>query len=96
MANGIFITGTDTGVGKTWISVAIMELLKAQSPNVIGMKPIASGCEETTDGLRNDDALLLQQQSSIEIAYEQINPYDDHGSHTESVLQQFAKALCPE
>lgn len=75
MGNGLFITGTDTGIGKTWISAAIMQLLKAQHQNVIGMKPIASGCESTAAGLRNEDALLLQQQSSIEIAYEQINPY---------------------
>jgi dethiobiotin synthetase len=75
MGNGLFITGTDTGIGKTWISAAIMQLLKAQHQSVIGMKPIASGCEPTADGLRNEDALLLQQQSSIEIDYQQINPY---------------------
>jgi dethiobiotin synthetase len=75
MGKGLFITGTDTGIGKTWISAAIMQLLKAQHQSVIGMKPIASGCELTAAGLRNEDALLLQQQSSIEIAYEQINPY---------------------
>lgn len=75
MKNGLFITGTDTGIGKTWISAAIMKLLQAQGQTVIGMKPIASGCEQTSAGLRNEDALILQQQSSIKIDYEQINPY---------------------
>ena len=75
MGNGLFITGTDTGVGKTWISAATMKLLQAQGQTVIGMKPIASGCEQTSAGLRNEDALILQQHSSIEIDYEQINPY---------------------
>ncbi len=75
MANGLFITGTDTGVGKTWISAGIMSLLKAQGQSVIGMKPVASGCEVTEHGLRNEDALILQQQGSIDIDYVQINPY---------------------
>lgn len=75
MANGLFITGTDTGVGKTWISAGIMSLLKAQGQSVIGMKPVASGCEVTEHGLRNEDALILQQQGSIDIDYIQINPY---------------------
>lgn len=75
MNKGLFITGTDTGVGKTWISAGIMKLLKNQGHSVIGMKPIASGCKLTNAGLRNEDALILQQQSSVEIDYEQINPY---------------------
>ena len=75
MNKGLFITGTDTGVGKTWISAGIMKLLKNQGQSVIGMKPIASGCKLTNAGLRNEDALILQQQSSVEIDYEQINPY---------------------
>lgn len=75
MTKGFFITGTDTEVGKSWCSAGIMEKLKQQGHRVIGMKPIASGCDETASGLRNEDALLLQQHASIAIDYELINPY---------------------
>ena len=73
--NSIFVTGTDTDVGKTRISVALMELLQQQGNRVAGMKPIASGCEQTADGLRNDDALQLKRQANIDVPYDIINPY---------------------
>jgi dethiobiotin synthetase len=72
---GYFITGTDTGVGKTVVTVALINALKAQGKTVAGMKPVAAGCESTPDGLRNDDASQLQQASSIELPYELVNPY---------------------
>jgi len=72
---GFFVTGTDTGVGKTQISVGLMALLQQQGLIVAGMKPIASGCEITVKGLRNDDAVQLQQQANIDLPYERINPY---------------------
>ncbi|MDH5785051.1 MAG: dethiobiotin synthase [Chromatiales bacterium] len=75
MAKGFFITGTDTGIGKSWCSAGIMEKLKQQGHNVVGMKPVASGCELTPDGLRNEDALLLQQQGSVIVDYALVNPY---------------------
>ena len=73
--SGVFVTGTDTEVGKTIISAHLVRLLRQQDQSVIGMKPIASGCEQTDDGLRNEDALALMAQSNVDIAYEQINPY---------------------
>ncbi len=75
MAKGYFITGTDTSVGKSWCSAALMVKLQQQGLTVAGMKPVASGCAETAEGLRNDDALLLQAHSSIAIPYETINPF---------------------
>lgn len=72
---GFFITGIDTGVGKTRITLAVMRTLQQQGLRVAAMKPVASGCEMTADGLRNEDALLLQQHSSIECAYDIINSY---------------------
>ena len=75
MAKGFFITGTDTEVGKSWCSVGLMAKLQQQGHSVVGMKPIASGCAQTTQGLRNDDALLIQRQGSKLIDYEIINPY---------------------
>lgn len=72
---GLFVTGTDTGVGKTVISLGLMQALQDRGLSVAALKPVASGCERTPDGLRNDDALQLQQQASIPLAYEQVNPY---------------------
>ena len=75
MAKGFFITGTDTEVGKSWCSVGLMAKLQQKGHSVVGMKPIASGCMDTADGLRNEDALMIQQQASKAIDYETINPY---------------------
>jgi len=71
----VFVTGTDTEVGKTFISVGLIELFKQQGLKAAGMKPIASGCEQTPEGLRNDDAVALQQHANVELDYELINPY---------------------
>jgi dethiobiotin synthetase len=73
--NSVFVTGTDTEVGKTRISVALIELLQQQGGIVAGMKPIASGCKQTAQGLRNDDALQLSQQANLDLPYDLINPY---------------------
>ncbi|MBE0509675.1 MAG: dethiobiotin synthase [Chromatiales bacterium] len=75
MQKGYFITGTDTGVGKTWATLALMAHLQQAGHCVLGMKPVASGCEQTAEGLRNEDALLIQQQSTIALPYDAINPY---------------------
>jgi dethiobiotin synthetase len=72
---GYFITGTDTGVGKTHVAVALINALKAQGKTVAGMKPVAAGCKTTPQGLRNDDALQLQKASSVDLPYELVNPY---------------------
>jgi dethiobiotin synthetase len=72
---GYFITGTDTDVGKTWISLGVIEALKSQGRKVGVMKPISAGCAQTDAGLRNEDAVLLQQHSNVELAYDAINPY---------------------
>lgn len=69
-----FVTGTDTGVGKTLVTSALLQAAQSQGLSTIGLKPVAAGCEETAEGLRNDDAMLLQQYTSIPLAYEQINP----------------------
>ena len=75
MAQGYFITGTDTGIGKTWSTVALMQYFKNQGKTVIGMKPVASGCEKIDGQLKNEDALLLQQHASIVLPYQDVNPY---------------------
>ncbi len=72
---GYFVTGTDTGVGKTWVSAALLHKLNASGVRTVAMKPVASGCVQTIQGLRNDDALLLQHTASVELPYEEVNPY---------------------
>lgn len=69
-----FIAGTDTGVGKTHATCALLHAMRAKQNHVCGMKPVASGCVETPDGLHNDDALALQAASSAPMPYEWINP----------------------
>lgn len=72
---GIFVTGTDTGCGKTEISLGLMAALQAQGQRVAGMKPVASGSDWTSAGLRNEDALRLQAQTGFETPYDLVNPY---------------------
>lgn len=69
-----FVTGTDTGVGKTLVSAAILEAAAAKGLRTLAMKPIASGCHSTPQGLRNEDALILMQAMTESIAYDQVNP----------------------
>lgn len=73
--SGYFITGTDTGVGKTIVTLAVMELLKRRGFEVAGMKPVASGCDRGELGLRNDDAVQIMLACSIGLPYQQVNPY---------------------
>lgn len=72
---GFFVTGTDTGVGKTRVSAALLLALRELGISAAGMKPVASGCRREEGGFRNDDALLLQAQSSVGMPYELVNPY---------------------
>ncbi|MCR8913607.1 dethiobiotin synthase [Marinobacter panjinensis] len=69
-----FVTGTDTGVGKTMISAAILEAAASLGKRTLAMKPIASGCDETPEGLRNEDALILMEAMSEPLGYDQVNP----------------------
>lgn len=69
-----FITGTDTAVGKTVVSRALLQALAASGKSVAGYKPVAKGSKETPDGLRNKDALVLQSVSSLVLPYEAVNP----------------------
>lgn len=75
MQQGYFITGTDTNVGKTWVTVTLMHFFKGQGKSVVGMKPVASGCLMQNGRLENEDALLIQENASVQIDYDLINPY---------------------
>lgn len=69
-----FVTGTDTEVGKSVVSAAILRKAADLSLRTVAMKPVASGCERTPDGLRNEDALLLMEHMTEALPYEQVNP----------------------
>lgn len=75
MTQGIFITGTDTGVGKTVVAGGLVRLLAEQGRRVIGLKPLASGAARTSAGLRNADALMLAAEGAIQVPYELTNPW---------------------
>lgn len=72
---GIYVTGTDTGVGKSVVSAALVHALRADGRRVVGMKPVASGCDWQDGAWRNADALLLQAASDPHPPYADVNPY---------------------
>ncbi len=69
-----FITGTDTDVGKTVASCALLQAAALEGYRTAGYKPVASGSQMTADGLRNSDALALQANSTQVLSYAQVNP----------------------
>ncbi len=75
MGKGIFITGTDTGVGKTLVAGGIAALLREQGIDVGVMKPAESGCRRENGRLIPEDALLLKEMSECQDELELINPY---------------------
>ena len=79
-SHGFYVTGTDTGIGKTAVSVALLHVLRARGLRAIGMKPVASGCtshvgDGDPPGWRNEDALALQAASDPRPRYGNVNPY---------------------
>ena len=75
MGSGWFVTGTDTGVGKTCVSCALLQALASNGLPAVGMKPVASGCQRGAAGLRSADAEALRAASSVHAAYDDVNPY---------------------
>jgi len=74
MSQTYFVTGTDTDVGKTLCCAALLQAAHLQGLTTLGYKPIAAGCEMHPQGLRNEDALILQKNSSISLDYQYVNP----------------------
>ncbi|MGB0722027.1 MAG: dethiobiotin synthase [Gammaproteobacteria bacterium] len=74
-STGFFITGTDTDVGKTVISRALIARWVEQGLNVAPLKPISAGCDQTPEGLRNDDALRMMAAANVALPYETVNPF---------------------
>lgn len=74
MKQQLFVTGTDTDVGKTWVACALLEAFNQRGYSTAAVKPVAAGCEKTAQGYRNSDALALQAAMSLSLPYEQVNP----------------------
>jgi dethiobiotin synthetase len=81
---GLFITGTDTGVGKTQVAAALARLLVDQGVHVRPRKPVESGCIQTKDGLVPEDALTLKTAARSTDSVKMICPY------------QFQPAISPQ
>ncbi|WP_249022135.1 MULTISPECIES: dethiobiotin synthase [Kluyvera] len=75
MTERFYVTGTDTEVGKTVASTALLQAARLLGRRAVGYKPVASGSEMTDEGLRNSDALALQRNSALPLRYEEVNPY---------------------
>ena len=74
MMRGCFVTGTDTGVGKTLVSAALLHALASHYPRVVGMKPVAAGSMRHGDGWANEDALALRAASTVVVPPALDNP----------------------
>lgn len=74
LRQSLFVAGTDTGVGKTFVATRLLGMLAAAGSRVAGMKPVAAGAEMTSHGLRNDDALDLAAAGNVRLPYELTNP----------------------
>ena len=70
----LFITGTDTDVGKTVVACGFLAAANQQGLRTAAIKPVAAGCEVTEQGMTNSDALQLQAAASHKLSYQQINP----------------------
>ncbi len=73
--SGLFVTGTDTEIGKTFVSSLLIKILAEEGLRVTGMKPVASGANKVAGVLKNDDALFLMQASNVDADYKSVNPY---------------------
>ena len=74
-SHGYFVTGTDTGVGKTLIACALLVAFVARGLKAVGMKPVASGAESGMNGLVNDDVEKLVAAGNVAAPRADVNPY---------------------
>ena len=75
MSAAFFVTGTDTDVGKTTIAAGLLRAARLAGLSTAAVKPVASGCEDGVDGLRNSDALALLAECSLPLSYAEVNPF---------------------
>lgn len=74
LRQSLFVAGTDTAAGKTFIATRLLKAWVAAGYRAAGMKPVAAGADRTPDGLRNDDALALLAAGNVPMPYGRCNP----------------------
>ena len=75
MDNSFFVTGTDTGIGKTFVTCVLMNYINSKQKKVIGMKPIAAGVDKVNGQVANEDVLLLKKECNFQLNLDEINSY---------------------
>jgi len=92
MKQAFFITGTDTGIGKTYVACKLIQQYVAQGYKVVGMKPVAAGCELINGEWVNDDVVKLEAASNVKAPRKLTNPY----SFKEPIAPHIAAELAGE
>ena len=90
--NTYFVTGTDTGSGKTWLTLGLLSAFRKRGYTSLGMKPIASGCRWLDDELVSEDAELIRKYSSSNLPYQLVNPLAFESACSPSLAAQMEKA----
>lgn len=88
-----FVAGTDTEVGKTLASCAMLRAAVAAGYTAVGMKPLAAGGEQTGEGLRNGDALQLQEAGNVALSHDEVNPVCLPAAASPHIAAALAKRL---
>lgn len=74
LRQSLFVAGTDTGVGKTWVTTHLLRAWGQAGHRAAGMKPVAAGADPTAGGLRNEDGLALLAAGNVALPYGLLNP----------------------
>lgn len=91
MKQAFFITGTDTGIGKTYVACQLIRQYIAQGYRVVGMKPVAAGCDLINDQWVNEDVRLLTEASNVDAPLHLVNPYCFHAPIAPHIAAQQAQ-----
>lgn len=75
MTKRYFITGTDTDIGKTYVTCLLLQNLAAKQHRVLGIKPLGLGVKDVKNDFRHLDAVNLLAASNIQAEYQDVNPY---------------------
>lgn len=90
MKQAFFITGTDTGIGKTYVACQLIRQYVAQGYRVVGMKPVAAGCDLIDGQWVNEDVRLLTEASNVKAPLGLVNPYCFHAPIAPHIAAQQA------